>query len=543
MTGFGKRVLPVALAFIASLLALPASATANAGELDPSFGAGGIATFEVHNGSPKDLAIDQRGRIVVVGFNTTPGGIHPVVTRFEPDGSLDPSFGFDGVLDYWCDFKGDVSGVAIDSADRTVFTGTSRDYNFMSQEICAVRLLSNGELDHSFSGDGKFTLDTTSLATDVAIDPAGRVLLASDDGLTAVRLTEGGALDPTFGEGGVASLHLGQESEAQAIAADPFGRVVLAGTVRNPGGSAMAVARYGADGQPDPAFAGSGYETLGFPGPSGAEVATDLVLDQLGRLVLSGTDRLEGSELALAARLLPDGALDSSFGGIGRVFLSTGGVSLGNGIAVDGSGRVLTTGGIRVPRNNASPWEAFLARLGPEGAIDGTFGAEGVVRVSPFTAPREGGAAVRVDSSGRYLVTAASLTGAISTGNFGVARFLPDAQVAPAPNYRCRGIKATIAGTPGPDVLRGTRRRDVIVSLAGNDRIRAFAGNDLVCAGRGRDLVRGGDGNDLLFGGPGNDRLFGQAGRDRLRGGPGADRLNGGPRTLRSRPVIHTYSR
>ena len=245
--------------------------------------------------------------------------------------------------------------------------------------------------------------------------------------------------------------------------------------------------------------------------------------------MLSGTDRLNGSELALAARLLPDGALDSSFGGIGRVFLSTGGVSLGNGIAVDGSGRVLATGGVRVARDNASPWEAFLARLGPEGTSDSSFGAEGVVLVSPLTATGDGGTAVQVDSSGRYLVTAMTSPANMSMGDFGIARFLPEAQAAPsAPQYRCRGRVATIAGTPGRDVLRGTRRRDVIVSLGGNDRILAFAGRDLVCAGGGRDSVRGGSGNDLLFGGPGNDRLFGQAGRDRLRGGGGSDRLAGG---------------
>jgi uncharacterized delta-60 repeat protein len=525
----GKRTLLVALALAASVLPA-AHAAANAGELDPSFGVGGIATAVAYNGHPQDLATDRQGRIVVGGLWISPGGAHPLVNRFEPDGSLDPSFDFRGVSDFWCDLKGEISGVAIDSADRIVLTGRAADFNSMSPRLCVVRLLSDGKLDRSFSGDGKLTLETAGAATDVAIDREGRILVASDDGLTAIRLTDGGTLDPTFGEGGIASLHPGDASEAQAIAADSSGRVVLAGTARAPGSSAMAVARFGVDGQPDPTFAGSGLETLRFPGPTGLETATDLVLDRDGRLVLSGTDRLEGSELALAARLLPDGALDASFGGIGRVFLSLPGVAIGNGIAVDRSGRVLATGGIRVPRDNASVWEAFLARLAPDGAIDGSFGAGGVVRESSFSAAAgNGGAAVQVDSSGRYLVAAASLTNAISTGNFGVARFLPEAQAAPAPRYRCHGREATMVGTPGADVLRGTRRRDVIVSLGGDDRIRAFAGRDLVCAGGGRDSVRGGGGNDLLFGGPGRDRLFGQAGRDRLRGGPGRDLLVGGP--------------
>ena len=89
----------------------------------------------------------------------------------------------------------------------------------------------------------------------------------------------------------------------------------------------------------------------------------------------------------------------------------------------------------------------------------------------------------------------------------------------PPPPPRCAGKAATIVGTPGRDVLRGTRRADVIVALAGNDVVRGARGNDIVC---------GGTGNDRLSGDSGNDRLFGEAGRDRLTGGAGRDRLTGG---------------
>ena len=240
MTGVGKKALLMGLVFAACLLAaLPANAAANAGDLDPSFGTGGIATVEVHNGFPKDLAIDHQGRIVVGGYRVSPGGAFPVAVRLEPDGSLDKGFGSGGFLGEWCDFHGDIAGVAVDGADRVVLAGTTPPFSVPSG-ICVVRLLSNGQPDRSFSGDGKFTLETADPVTDIAVDREGRVLLADGDGLTAIRLTDSGALDPTFGEGGIASLHLGQESQAQAIAVDSFDRVVLAGAVRNPGSSAMA---------------------------------------------------------------------------------------------------------------------------------------------------------------------------------------------------------------------------------------------------------------------------------------------------------------
>lgn len=130
-----------------------------------------------------------------------------------------------------------------------------------------------------------------------------------------------------------------------------------------------------------------------------------------------------------------------------------------------------------------------------------------------------------------------------------------------------RGQRATIVGTPGPDILRGTTRSDVIVGLGGNDRIYGGKGNDLICGGFGVDVLSGGDGSDsliagapsapvqprdgwadVLIGGAGSDvltaqeaqptslgagfeigkRLVGGPGNDTLRGTAGPDLLDGG---------------
>jgi Ca2+-binding RTX toxin-like protein len=100
----------------------------------------------------------------------------------------------------------------------------------------------------------------------------------------------------------------------------------------------------------------------------------------------------------------------------------------------------------------------------------------------------------------------------------------------PPPPPRCAGKPATIVGTDGRDVLRGTRRADVIVALAGDDVVKAADGNDTVCAGAGNDTVSGGDGNDRLSGEAGRDRLTGGGGTDRLVGGAGRDTCVGSGR-------------
>lgn len=92
----------------------------------------------------------------------------------------------------------------------------------------------------------------------------------------------------------------------------------------------------------------------------------------------------------------------------------------------------------------------------------------------------------------------------------------------------CRGVAATIIGTPGNDELGGTGGRDVIVARGGADRIASGAGRDLICAGSGNDYVSSGSAADRVFGDGGRDRLLGRGGPDLLKGAAGGDVLKGG---------------
>lgn len=92
----------------------------------------------------------------------------------------------------------------------------------------------------------------------------------------------------------------------------------------------------------------------------------------------------------------------------------------------------------------------------------------------------------------------------------------------------CNGLPATIIGTPGDDVINGTKDNDVIVALGGNDIINDDKGNDVICGDSGNDTLNGGDGDDILVGGYGNDILNGGKGDDTLRGMAGNDVLNSG---------------
>lgn len=103
---------------------------------------------------------------------------------------------------------------------------------------------------------------------------------------------------------------------------------------------------------------------------------------------------------------------------------------------------------------------------------------------------------------------------------------------AAADRTKCFGKEATILGTNGDDVIRGTRGQDVIKAYGGDDVIYGFRGNDFICAGggddtvyasKGNDKVWGGGGDDTIFGGQGNDVMYGVWGNDSFFGNAGTD--------------------
>jgi hypothetical protein len=78
----------------------------------------------------------------------------------------------------------------------------------------------------------------------------------------------------------------------------------------------------------------------------------------------------------------------------------------------------------------------------------------------------------------------------------------------------CNGVLATVVGSSGPDVLRGTPADDVIAGLDGPDVVSGLGGDDVICGGAGPDVLRGDGGADLLIGAGGPDVAVGGGGPD-----------------------------
>jgi uncharacterized delta-60 repeat protein len=330
------------------------------GDLDRSFsGDGKVNTdFGVAYGEAvKSVAIDPQGRIVAAGdLNPDfPEGF--AVARYEPDGSLDRSFSGDGKTTIaFGARKEQVGSVAIDSEGRIVIAGTVLDLSQASgwqSFFTLVRYRANGSLDGSF-GDGGTVMDSGSPfdeARSVAIDSADRILVAGrraighgggryTSAVGLARYDPSGTPDASFGTGGRVTAGLWAEgAEANSLAIDSAGRMVLA-VERDPGNRpGWGLARYTPGGALDNSFSGNGRLTTRFGGKRA--VPYSVAIDSRGRIVAAGVRR---DDFALA-RYRPPGTLDPSFSGNGKVRTDfRGGTSGARSVAVDPLDRIVAGG-------------------------------------------------------------------------------------------------------------------------------------------------------------------------------------------------------
>jgi uncharacterized delta-60 repeat protein len=199
------------------------------------------------------------------------------------------------------------------------------------------------------------------------------------------RFNTNGSLDDSFGDGGHRVIGFGSDEDAHAVAIDYtgtpatnslYGTIVVAGDKQ---GLQFAIARLTPNGNFDTRFNGSGKETLSF-GKGSAATANGIAIEPGSEIVVAGsvTTPGNGSDFALT-RLLPSGALDTSFGGFaynGKVKVDLGGDDRARTIIRDQfDGSFLVGGGIDNKK-------FAIVKFTDKGLPDGLFGNNGVVTTS-----------------------------------------------------------------------------------------------------------------------------------------------------------------
>lgn len=333
-------------------------------------------------------------------------------------GSPDPSFGTNGVLQIDTTGLQSESGVAVQADGKLIVTnrGTNDDFARIH------RLLDNGAPDESFGDLGTVTINGTGLdqLNAVLVQPDGKILVGGRSGTSAAlyRFTDRGAPDQGFGAGGKVTLTAlsaqaenvfdlalrdgkivagGQSALKAAVwkrnavdgSADGAATIPIAGGGDNPFGDSASGVVIQPDGRIDVAgstsAASNGYvarlnTTLALdPTFQGGivqinngqlETAASLALQPDGKIVVAGrtTANVNASGDIMVTRFTSGGLPDQSFNGTGTRFVDSGTNEFASKVLVQPDGKLVIVG---------SNGDVLFYRLTAAGAFDPTFDADG----------------------------------------------------------------------------------------------------------------------------------------------------------------------
>jgi uncharacterized delta-60 repeat protein len=319
------------------------------GSLDPTFGRAGWVTTDFGNFvEAHAVALQADGKILVAGgvFNptTATGSFNFAIVRYHANGTLDSTFGNTGRV--ITEVDGLVYAMALQADGKIVVAGTiSHSVTGTGADFAVARYRSNGTLDPTFGGDGLVhtNFEWSDFAIAVALQADGKIVVAGytqnsagfDAAFAVARYRTNGSLDPTFSGDGRVTTGFGDLVSSSAVALQADGKILVAGstydfsTSRN----TFAVARYHTNGTLDMTFSGDGRVTTEF---GDSDVANAVAVQADGKIVVAGyTQDYGGStqdfrqNLALA-RYEANGTLDADFGDNGRVIEDFGGLYTSN---------------------------------------------------------------------------------------------------------------------------------------------------------------------------------------------------------------------
>lgn len=335
------------------------------GDLDAGFGSGGHVVIDMdgHEDGCAAIAVQADGRILAAGWSRTPDRM--ALLRLTASGALDNEFGGDGrVLLAFGDpaSASEATSLAIQPNGRILVAGSYRAASG-GKQFALARLLGDGSLDASLALTGRVSVDFDAgaagdaVATGVGVDGDGRIVLGGhaqiggNRDFALARLLPDGQPDTSFGDGGRTTLAFdlggGNDDAADGLLLHD-GRIVLAGYATQVTATDMAVARFLANGSPDPSFGIGGRTVVPFDlGNPGNDSAAAVLVQGNGKLLIAGSTTVGASpdqHLAAAiARLEADGSLDPQFGSYGKVWLDGGDTPIFSGVALQGT-RIVATG-------------------------------------------------------------------------------------------------------------------------------------------------------------------------------------------------------
>jgi uncharacterized delta-60 repeat protein len=439
------------------------------GPLDESFGFGGgfvTTSIGVGRDEARAVAVQPDGKIVVAGSASTAAGRDMALVRYNPNGTLDTSFGNGGRVVTPVGGYGEATALVLQPDGKIVTAGYA--FTASGGVFVVARFAANGPLDPSFGAAGLAVtpIGTDAFASGVALQSGGRIVaigsslssLATspqDYDFTLVRYTANGLLDSSFGNGGIATARTGSgrhEAYAGAVLSD--GRIVAAGYSSTLGDQKFQVTRYSVDGSLDTTFGTGGSVTTDI----GTALATalSLAVQTDGKLIVGGA----AGKTSAIVRYHADGSLDASFGVDGKVISPTSAnVTSTQDVTLQPDGKIVAVGFATTGLTEALVVTRYLA----DGALDPTFGVDG--KATPPIGD-SGATAVAVQPDGKLVVA-----GITSSDHF-VHSLLVVARFDVAYSGLVTGAPTRVLDTrPGPRPAAGSITRVTTGAPAGTSAV------------------------------------------------------------------------
>lgn len=350
-------------------------------------------------------------------------------------GALDPTFDGDGIVVTDVGGNDDIRAMVIQPDGKIVVAGSS------DGDLALARYDSNGALDASFGVNGIVTTDIpgySSKGEAVALQSDGKIILGGSICVSSpecdfilARYDSNGSLDTSFDGDGIVITDFDYygltDSKLSAIGIQTDGKILVVGQRVDccPDFSVISLARYNPDGSLDTSFDGDGKLITSFIFDPSA-----LVIQPDGKFIVAGdVDTHAGLNSIIkmtVIRFNNDGTLDTSFNEKGYVIINVPprNESGGNAVALTPNGKIVVVGSV-VEIGGYANGSMVVVRLNPNGSLDTTFDGDGIV-VTDFggTTGHQGGFAVAVQLDGK--VVAAGVSNYLGTNDFALARYNSD---------------------------------------------------------------------------------------------------------------------
>jgi uncharacterized delta-60 repeat protein len=391
------------------------------GTLDPSFGqAGKVVTDISSTDAGYAITVRPDGKILLAGFANDGFGL----AQYKPDGSLDSSFGSNGIVTTsFFNNKDSAFGIVLQPDGKVILAGMTSTPE-SQDDFAMARYNTDGSLDPSFDTDGKVNTDFggTERANAITLQSGGKIVVAgyrgnndNDFRPVVARYNADGSLDSSFDQDGKLVLPFTHGSRGYALLSDQNGRILVAGEMKTqePFDYDVMVFRLQPDGSLDPTFGSNGLVTTDFN--SIYDHASAIAVQKYGKLVIAGSSYTDN---IILARYNDNGSLDQYFGENGKVIANrTGSRDSASTIALQADGKTLVGGS---SYTSTSQWDFILTRFKSDGNLDQSFGTAGVA-VTDF-----GG----VDHAYSMVlqINGFILLGGVTDANFAMARYINDGQ-------------------------------------------------------------------------------------------------------------------